>query len=300
MNEFQRRGTTFPITIDGQRQKDHVFTLMDTGAIRSCINYSTFEKLNNVKLSHKEVPKVLVADRNDLGLLESVELKLLIGTEIVTQEFILCRQLRRNIILGVDFGQKNCAGIHWTTQKTRVLSIKGIPAIKIEENKLGTPATAAFHVKVPPCHNGVFQVKVHGDMNGNYIITSHPQWEEKNPNLFQHEIAIVTDDEADPFPLAAVTNLDHAKTLHIGKGEIIGFAKTENKAVTYIATTNEINIEENRDITPKNWIPKRKQVPWGNSENTINRQDDQRSDHQGGEDCEITKLLQTRSKNSEK
>ena len=70
---------------------------------------------------------------------------------------------------------------------------------------MGTLVTAAFHVKVPPRHNGVFQVKVHGDMDGNYIITSHPQWEEKNPNVFQHEMAIVTDDEADPFLLAAVT-----------------------------------------------------------------------------------------------
>ena len=217
MNEFQQKGTTFPITIDGQQQKDHVFALMDTGVIRSCINYSTFERLNNVKLFYKEVTKVLAADGSNLGSLGSVELKSLIGTEVVIQEFVVCRQLRRNIILGVDFGRKNCAGIHWTMQRTRVLSIKGIPAIKIEENELGTPVTEAFHVKVPPCHNGVFQVKVHGDMDGNYIITSNQQWEEKNPNVFQHEIAIVTDEEVDPFPLIAVTNWDHAKALHIGK-----------------------------------------------------------------------------------
>ena len=84
---------------------------MDTGAVRSCIKFNTFEKLNNVKLSHKEVPRVLAADGSDLGSLGSVELKLLIGTEVVMQEFVVCRQLRQNIILGVDFGRKNCAGI---------------------------------------------------------------------------------------------------------------------------------------------------------------------------------------------
>ena len=93
----------------------------------------------------------------------------------------------------------------------------------MEENELGTPVMAAFHVKVPPQHNGVFQVNIHGDTEGTYIISLHPQLEEKNPNIYQHEIAIISDDEVDLFPLIAVTNLDHAKTLHIGKGEIVGF-----------------------------------------------------------------------------
>ena len=52
------------------------------------------------------------------------------------------------------------------------------------------------------------------------------------------------DDEVAPFLLIAVTNLDHAKTLHIGKGEIVRFAKPETNSVTYIAMINEINMEE--------------------------------------------------------
>ena len=91
VNEFQRKGTTFPITIDSQQQKEQVFALMDTGAIRSCINYNTFNKLHDAKLSNKDVPTVLAADGSDLGSLGSVELKLLIETEVVTQEFIVCR-----------------------------------------------------------------------------------------------------------------------------------------------------------------------------------------------------------------
>ena len=78
---------------------------------------------------------------------------------------------------------------------------------------------AAFHVKVPPKHNGIFEVKIHGETAGTYIIAPHPQSEEKNPNIFQHEIAIISDDEVKPFPLIAVTNLDQAKTLHLEKGK---------------------------------------------------------------------------------
>ena len=173
----------------------------------------------------------------------------------------MCRQLQRNIILGVDFGKKNCAGIQWTTEHTRVLSIKGIPAIEVEENELGLPVTATYHVKVPPRHNSVFEVKIHGETEGTHIIRAHPEMEERTPNIFQHEIAIISDDEAKPFPLVAVTNLDQAKTLHIGKGEIVGFAKPETKSVTYVATTNEINIEEYVDTSPRNWIPKGRGKP---------------------------------------
>ena len=65
----------------------------------------------------------------------------------------------------------------------------------------------------------------------------------------------------------AVTNLDQAKTLHIGKGEIVGFARPETKSVTYAAMTNEINIEEYVDTAPRNWIPKGRHKPLIVSEN---------------------------------
>ena len=55
-----------------------------------------------------------------------------------------------------------------------------------------------------------------------------------------------------------ITNLDQVKTLHLAKGEVVGFARPESPNVTYIATTNELNIEETMDLTPRNWIPHQK------------------------------------------
>ena len=121
---------------------------MDTGPIRSCINYNTFCKLN-IQLTQHEVPKVMGADVGDHGSMWTVELTLSIGMNKVAQEFIVCRELRRNIILGVDFAKRNCAGMQWTTNRTRVLSLNGIKAVKVEEDKLGIPVTASYHVKIP-------------------------------------------------------------------------------------------------------------------------------------------------------
>ena len=55
-----------------------------------------------------------------------VQLMLKLGDKEVFQDFVVCRQLKRDVILGADFGKQNCAGVEWTTRRTRVLSLNGI------------------------------------------------------------------------------------------------------------------------------------------------------------------------------
>ena len=230
---------------------------MDTGATRSCINYNTFHKLNE-QLMQREVPKVIGADGSDLGSMGTVQLTLRIGSSKVIQDFIVCRELRRNIILGVDFAKRNCAGIQWTTNRTRVLSLNGIKTVKVEEDELGIPFTASYHVKIPPRHNAVFEVNIHAETEGTQVIRGNKHLLEKHPNMYQHEIAMMSEENSGRFPLLSITNLDHVKTLHLAKGEVVGFARPESSEVTYIATTNELNIEEVIDVKPRKWIPQRK------------------------------------------
>ena len=250
---------SFPVAVKTNGTYEHSFALMDTGASRSCISYAMFLKIKKPKWSSKPVPCVFTADGSDLGSLGRVDMQLKLGDKEVIQDFVVCRQLKCDIILGSDFGKSNCAGVEWTTNRTRVLSLNGVPVIEVEENELGLPVTAAFHVKVPPRHNGVFQVNIHGDTKGTHIISANSQFLEKNPNVYQHEISIISEDtKQQSFPVVAVTNLDFAKMLHIGKGEIIGFARPESKEVMYIATTDEISMDPYVDNAPRNWIPPRK------------------------------------------
>ena len=90
-----------------------------------------------------------------------VDLELKLGDKEVIQDSVVCRQLKYDIILGADFGKNNCAGIEWTTKRIRVLSLNGIPVIE---------------VKVPPRHNGIFQVNIHGDTKGTHIISVNSQF----------------------------------------------------------------------------------------------------------------------------
>ena len=176
----------------------------------SCINYNTFHKLNT-QLTQREVPKVIGAEGGDLGSTGSVQLMLKIGTSKVTQDFIVCRELRRNIILGVDFAKRNCAGIQWMTNRTRVLSLNGIKAVEVEEDELGIPITALYHLKIPPGHNAVFEVNIHAETEGKQVIMGNKHLLEKHPNMYQHKIAMMSEENSGRFPLLAITNLDHIK-----------------------------------------------------------------------------------------
>ena len=225
--------------------------------MRSCINYNTFRKLNE-QLTQRKVPKVIGADGGDLGSMGIVQLTLKIGTNKVTQDFIVCRELRRNIILGVDFAKCNCAEIQWTTNRTRVLSLHGIKAVEVEEDELGIPVTASYHVKILPQHNTVFEVNIHAETEGAQVIKGNKHLLEKDPNMYQHEIAMMSEENSGGFPLLAITNLDHVKTLHLAKREVVGFARPESSEVTYTATTNELNVEEVIDVKLRNWIPQQK------------------------------------------
>ena len=161
VDKFQRRGTTFPVDIETKNGKQNFFALLDMGAMRSCMNYSTFQKLNTSLLQH-DIPTVVGADGGDLGSMGIAELTLTLGTSKVKQHFIICRELRRNIILSVDFAKQNCAGIQWTTNRTRILSLNGIKTIEVEEDELGIPVTrlttSEYHQDITPCLRLMFML----------------------------------------------------------------------------------------------------------------------------------------------
>ena len=200
--------------------------------------------------------QVVGADGSDLGAIGTLEYKIVIGDIEMDQTFIVCRHLKRNVILGTDFAKGNQAGVSWTKQGTRVLSIKGITKLEVEEDELGIPVTTKYHVKVPPRYSAVFKVNLHGKCKGTKVISPNKQLMETNQNAFQHEILIKPDGNK-YFPVVAITNLDHAKMLHLAKGEIVGFAHEEEVEMSYIETTNILEIEEIEQKSPRNWIPER-------------------------------------------
>ena len=101
--------------------------LMDTGATRSCMNYNTAYKLGKEQIKQFNTMQVVGADGSDLEPVGTITCKISLLDIEIEQTFIVCRHLRRNVILGTDFAKANQAGVSWTRHGTRILSIRAYP-----------------------------------------------------------------------------------------------------------------------------------------------------------------------------
>ena len=81
-----------------------------------------------------------------------------------------------------------------------MLSLNGIRAVEVEEDELGIPVTASYHVRVPPWHNVVFEVNIHAEMQGMQAISGNKHLQKKHPNMYQHEISIINEKDSKVFP----------------------------------------------------------------------------------------------------
>ena len=91
--------------------------LMDTGASRSFMREDYFKKLPNAKLlpTLRDV-RIRSATGRDVQTLCRTITQFKLGATAYTSEFIICRNLRRPAILGIDFLRKNRLGTTWTEE----------------------------------------------------------------------------------------------------------------------------------------------------------------------------------------
>ena len=230
--------------------------LMDTGAGKSCINYATFEKVRGTLKQMGYHCRVVGADGSDLGAMGTVACEITLGSKVVTQTFVVCRNLQRNIILGVDFCQRYCAGVTWTPEGTRVLTIGGSVEIEISEDELGVPVVNQHTLRIPPRTSVVLQVEVCKETTGPQTVFPNRQLEDKHPNIYQHEILYKAGIEHES-AITALINLDQVKILHIPKNTVVGFARPEIKELTCIEIADEWHKKPYEDCNPCNWIPQR-------------------------------------------
>ena len=91
--------------------------LVDTGASRSFIREDYFKKLQDAKLipTLRNV-RIRSATGRDVQTLGRTRTQFKLGISTYTSEFIVCRNLRRPAILGIDFLRKNRLGTTWTEE----------------------------------------------------------------------------------------------------------------------------------------------------------------------------------------
>ena len=213
--------------IPAEIANDKCRVLIDTGASRSFIREDYYRKLQDAKLMAMiRNVRIRSATGRDVQTLGKTKTQFKLGVTTYTSEFIVCRNLRRPAILGIDFLRKNRIGTTWTEEGKFALQkgddilvesieiffedtypkLKGVKCMDIQARSIMVITTKAdFQIQD---QGKIFEVKPTEE-----FVTNHP-------NLVTLPIIHKTDTENRenvPYLLINLSNDDE----HILKGEEI-------------------------------------------------------------------------------
>ena len=146
----------------------------------------TFKILNLQEndLDRSNVPKVVGAEGTSLGAIGRIECELKIGKETCKQKFLVCQNLRRHLILGVDFAKTYAAGVRWTKHNSFVLTIDGVKVAETTEKHQLPSVSLKSRVKIPPRHCAIIDVDINTDSKDKIRITGDDYCLNQNPNMY--------------------------------------------------------------------------------------------------------------------
>ena len=113
--------------------------------MKSVMSLEMHEKLKLKDLNTTSIPHIVGASGESLGARGRTKCEVNINGRIFYQTFIVCKHLKRIIILGRDFSIQNCIGISWTKTNTRQLTQNN--EVIAETAEYQTPTRASISLK---------------------------------------------------------------------------------------------------------------------------------------------------------
>ena len=175
----------------------------------------------------------------------------------ILQTFLVCKHLKRPIILGRDFSIQNCISISWTKANTCQLTQNN--EVITETAEYQTPSRASVslkkNIKIPPRFCAVVDVDINTTDQIKVEVTPHQLWLSANPKICMYPmIADLKERELNTITLFVIVNFSHHKHLHLPKDHVVAFAEKDcnEGEVLEICTIEQIEKE-----LPRNWIPER-------------------------------------------
>ena len=172
--------------------------------------------------------------------------------------FIVCKHLKRPIILGRDFSIQNCIGISWTKTNTRQLTQNN--EVIAETADYQTPSRASVslkkNIKIPPRFCTVVDVDINTTEKIKVEDIPDQLWISANPNISMYSmIADLKEREPNTVTPFVIVNFSHHEHLHLLKDHVVAFAEKDcnEGEVLEICTMEQLEKE-----LPRNWIPERK------------------------------------------
>ena len=233
-------------------------TLFDTGAMKSVMSLEMYRKLKLNDLNTSSIPHVVGASGKSLGTRGRTKCEININGKTFYQAFIVCKHLKKPIILGRDFSIRNCIGISWTKSNTHQLTQNN--EVIAETAEYQTPSRSSVslkrNIKVPPRSCAVVDIDINTTEEIKVEVIPDQFWLSANPNMCMYPmIADLKDREPNTVMPFVIINFSHHEHLHLPKDHIVAFTgKDCNEGeVLEICTMEQLE----KDL-PRNWIPERK------------------------------------------
>ena len=215
----------------------------------------TFRKLNldSKDLDTKNLPTVVGVNGTSLGAVGKINCEIEIGKKRFKQTFLVCENLTRSLILGVDFAKQHAAGVHWTKHNSFVLTIDGETVAETKELHNQAAVSLKKRTKLPPRSCAVVDVDINTTSTDKVQLVPDEYCIVSNPNMYMYslfaDLSEKTKDSITPF---VIVNLSNDQYLEFPENHVVAFTEKDD-------TKGEFFEIEQVDITPRNWIPARSQ-----------------------------------------
>ena len=211
----------------------------------------TFQILNldSKDLDTKNLLTVVGANSTSLGAVGKINCEIEIRKKRFKQTFLVCENLTRSLILGVDFAKQHAAGVHWTKHNSFVLTINGDTVAETKELHNKAAVSLKKRTKLLPRSCAVVDMDINTTSTDKVQLVADEYCIASNPNMYMYnlfaDLSEKTKDSVTPF---IIVTLGNDQYLEFPENHIVAFAEKDD-------TEGEVFEIEQVDITPRNWIP---------------------------------------------
>ena len=203
-------------------------------------------KLDNKDLDTKNLVTVVGANGTSLGAIGRINCEIEIGKKRFKQTFLMCENLTRSLILGVDFTKQYAAGVHWTKHNSFVLTIDGETVTETKELHNKAAVLLKKRTKLPPRSCAVVDVDINTTSRDKVQFVPDEYCIASYPNMYMYNLfAHLSEKTKDSVTAFVIVNCSNDQYLKFPENHVIAFTEKDD-------TEGEVFEIEQVDITPRN------------------------------------------------
>ena len=228
------QGTTFPTKVGSTLCN----ALIDTGATKSCMNESYYKMLHLDSIHSVVNTRVRSATGSNLSPLGIVNCTLKLGKTTFVNDFIVCQNLTRPLILGKDFLMKNHITVRYVENGKCILNFQQEEMVAILDITNTPQLRTSSAVLLPGRTLAVIQVnsELKPEQSGQvYEVQPNEVLSEKYPNIYIVPMIHNVDTYIPDTVLLVIINFS-IDDVSISKGEIMGFLQSQSIDISEIRT----------------------------------------------------------------